>query len=111
MENNFAKSLEDEFLSEAQNRVVTIEDLTSLGVSEQILKEEALLRNIYGDKILLSNEDIINIDDTKKTVTKIDLNEIEKADKLKAFVEEISKNETNSSIDYIVAKLAREENE
>lgn len=111
MENNFAKSLEDEFLSEAQNRVVTIEDLTSLGVSEQILKEEALLRNIYGDKILLSNEDIINIDDTKKTVTKIDLNEIEKADKLKVFVEEISKNETNSSIDYIVAKLAREENE
>ena len=109
MENENVEKLENEFYSEVHDKDVKLQDLKNLGVTETFLKEEALLRNIYGDKILLGDENSGNVDLTKKTVTKIDLNEIEKMDEVKMFIEKLSNDEVNTNIEYVLAKIKKEE--
>lgn len=104
-----SENLENEFYSEVNEKNVTIQNLKDIGVTDLLLKEEAIMRSKYGDKILLSEEDFGVVDVTKKTVTKIDLNEIEKMDEVKTLIEELTNNEVNSNIEFVLAKIRKEE--
>ena len=107
MERN--ENLENEFYSEVSEKNVTIQNLKDIGVTDLLLKEEAIMRSKYGDKILLSEEDFGVVDVTKKAVTKIDLNEIEKMDEVKTLIEELTNSEVNSNIEFVLAKIRKEE--
>ena len=107
MENENSEKLENEFYSEFNEKKVTLQDLKNFG-SQDVFKEEAILRSIYGDKILLNEESSGQVDSTKKTVTKIDLNEIEKMDEVKLFMEKFSNDEVNSNIELVLAKIKKE---
>ena len=104
-----SENLENEFYSEVNEKNVTIQNLKDIGVTDLLLKEEAIMRSKYGDKILLSEEDFGVVDVTKKAVTKIDLNEIEKMDEVKTLIEELTNNEVNSNIEFVLAKIRKEE--
>ena len=109
MENEKIDNLETEFYTEIQNKNVKISDLKNLGASDILLKEEIMLRNIYGDKILENEESTDEIDATKKVVEKININEIEKIDEVKAFVEALANSENNQNIEVLLAKIRQEE--
>lgn len=111
MDNDYGKILEDEFYFETQKKNITLSDLSGLGATSALVKGETLLRQRYGDKIFLSKEELAQIDERKKSVTKIDLAEIEKVDQLKAYIDEVSADPNNAGIEYLVAKAAREEEE
>ena len=110
MSSEVKDSLENEFYTEINNKNVSISALKSFGITDLTLKEEVMLRNIYGDKIL-ENEDNLQVDTTKKVVEKINLNEIEQIDEVKAFIEKLFTDENNTNIEVVLAKIKQEEDE
>ena len=112
MDNNLILSLENEYENEIEKEKVSIEDLKHLGVLETTLQQEALLRGIYGDGFIdIENSVQSNIDDTKKTITRISLNEIEKISVVKELMEGLKDTEFNKNLNMVTIRLRNEDDE
>lgn len=93
---------EKENLSEINETNISIEDLKKCGISDEILAYECALRKFYGDDILRKTE-IDEIESTDgRTITKVDLNEMQIDNQFKAICEEIESSEFDQNLDIIV---------
>lgn len=112
MENKLIEEMENEFFSEICDKQIEISDLEFIGVPELALQEESFLRNIYGDGFVLNdNDQNSNIDASKRSITKVNLNEIEKMSEVTYLIDELKNSKFNSNLDIVMSKIKEEETE
>lgn len=62
---------EKEYYDEINNSSVKLETLEKYGVDKKTLAKEVFLHNIYGDKILVEDDEETEIKGAKKSITRL----------------------------------------
>lgn len=108
MENKIISVLENEFQSEIEFREVEIEDLTFLGLGETCLKGEVFLRTKYGDDFLDGEKDPgAGVDISKKTISKVETEELSRTSELSAIIDSLIGSEFNNNLKYVLTKCTK----
>lgn len=110
MENDLIKESEDEFYFEIREKDIHVNDILALGVSEFVIKEEIFLRKFYGDRFLeFTGRENELVDDSKKSISKVNLDEIEKISIVQELIDNLSRSEFNQNLGSVLAKIREEE--
>ncbi len=104
---NSLKNYESEYSLEIKNSEIVLEDLYSIGLSEQDLEIEVYLRKIYGDFVLTKVIDDVSdeISDGQKTIEKINEKDINLNRSLSKQYEQIEQDEFNTKLEGVLAKV------
>lgn len=112
MDNKLILDMENELENEIKMEKISLEDLNHFGFSESILKQEIFLKQIYGDDFIdIETSQKTTIDDTKKMISKISLNEIEKISVVQQLMDKLKDTEFNQNLNYVMIKLREEEDD
>ena len=112
MDNKLYLNIENEFDNEIKKEKIMIEDLKQLGFSESTLQQEVYLRNIYGDDFIdIENNQESLIDDSKKVISRISINEIEKMSNVKELMDKMKETEFNKNLNFVMIKIREEDDD
>lgn len=102
---NSLKNYEKEYSLEIKDAKIELDQLYELGISEEELKAEMALRDVYGDHVLkrFKEEETIVIEEPK-SIQKIDKNDISLNRSISEAFEKIEKDEFNLTLEGVLAK-------
>ena len=110
MSNNEIVKIDDykkEFYEEIRSIHVKLDDLRELKIADKILASEIALRNVFGDEISVSRfADIA--DGEEKTISKLDMQDIEFDASIRDFCERVIDPEFDSEVDLLKASMIEE---